>query len=79
VGPRIREIRQGLAQRYPRAFSVAELARRIGVAERTLRHWERGTMRPTRRHAQALARELGVPVEALGIDGANQDDPRSEP
>lgn len=51
------ELRPRLAKRWP-AFKVAEVARRVGVTERTYRRWERGDMSPSRRHARALAREV---------------------
>jgi transcriptional regulator with XRE-family HTH domain len=38
------------------------------VTESTFSRWERGIARPTRRHQLALARELGVEVDQLGLD-----------
>lgn len=65
---------------HPRASSLTELAHRIGVAERTLRYWEAGQTRPSRRHARALARELGVSVEELGLEDrpSEEDGPAPE-
>lgn len=69
VPNRIRELRLERAQLFPAAFSVAALARRMGIGERTIRYWEEGQTRPTARHARRLAREFGVPIEELGLDG----------
>ncbi len=57
-------LRQSLAKRWPSAFSVPEVARRVGVTERTYRRWEAGEDRPRRRHLQTLGHELGFkPVD----------------
>ena len=57
-------LRQSLAKRWPSAFSVPEVARRVGVTERTYRRWEAGEDHPRRRHLQALGNELGFkPVD----------------
>jgi transcriptional regulator with XRE-family HTH domain len=82
VGNRLRELREDRARRLyglppdepvrPRQaglFTIAALAQRIGVGERTLRYWEMGTTSPTMRHRRALARELGVSIDDLGLDG----------
>jgi transcriptional regulator with XRE-family HTH domain len=66
--PRIRELREGLAAKFPSAFAVGAVADRVGVDPRTLRRWERGEATPTHRHARALAREFGVSVEDLELD-----------
>lgn len=55
------------AQAVPAAFSISAVARRVGVTETALRRWESGAARPRKRHARALARELGVQVEDLGL------------
>lgn len=72
---RIREIRLERKQLVPAAFSIAALARRVGVTEGILRDWELGRIRPRQRHAKALARELGVRVEDLGIDSPPREQP----
>ncbi len=86
----IRELREDRARRLyhlpadepvrPRQaglFTIAAVAQRLGVGERTLRLWEAGETTPTQRHRRALARELGVTVEELGLDGAEDDTPRA--
>jgi transcriptional regulator with XRE-family HTH domain len=56
-----------MAQRWPSAFAVPEVARRIGVTERTYRRWEAGEDRPRSRHLRALNRELGLnPISDSG-------------
>ena len=65
---RIRQLRLERAKTFPKLFTIAALAHRVGVTEGMLRRWERGTNRPSTRHARALARELGVSIEALGLD-----------
>lgn len=57
---RLRTLRQWMARRWPSAFAVPEVARRLGVTERTYRRWEAGEDRPRARHLQALNRELGL-------------------
>jgi transcriptional regulator with XRE-family HTH domain len=74
VGNHIRQLRLERVHLFPSAFSVVALARRLGVADRTIRYWEDGQTRPTRRHARRLARELGVSIADLGLDGVDQDD-----
>ncbi len=58
----LHDLRKSLAERWPAAFSAAEVARRIGVSERTIRRWEAGEDWPRRRHLQALGNELGFRV-----------------
>jgi transcriptional regulator with XRE-family HTH domain len=70
VANRIRELRLERARQFPSAFTIAEVAQRIGIAERTLRYWETGETQPTKRHAQRLAKEFGVTVADLGLDQA---------
>jgi transcriptional regulator with XRE-family HTH domain len=83
VGNRIRALREERARQFhggvlpPRPsgpFTIAALARRLGVGERTLRYWEDGQTIPTARHQRALARELGVSVGdlGLGLDGVHE-------
>ena len=80
VANRLRELREEAARRLydippgspvrPRQtplFTVTALAQRIGVGERTLSAWEAGEQIPTARHRRALAKELGVTVEDLGL------------
>jgi transcriptional regulator with XRE-family HTH domain len=80
VANRLRELREERARRLydlpsgvpvnprqARLFTIAALAQRVGVGERTLRYWEAGVTLPTRRHQRALARELGVTVDELGL------------
>jgi transcriptional regulator with XRE-family HTH domain len=68
---RIRELRHRRAADLPTLFTPTALAGRLGVAQDTLLRWERGSLRPRRRHAQALARELGVNVEDLKLDASD--------
>jgi len=65
---RIREIRLERAKVVPSAFTQEAVARRVGVTVNTLRSWETGAVKPRKRHARALARELGVSVEDLGLE-----------
>src|SRR5262245_41621788 len=80
VANRLRELREERARRLyglsagvpvnprqARLFTIAALAQRVGVGERTLRYWEAGVTLPTRRHQRALAREFGVAVDELGL------------
>ena len=67
LGNRIRELRLDRAGLFPSAFSVTALAHRVGVTDGMLRRWERGSSKPSRRHARALAKELGVSVDQLGL------------
>jgi transcriptional regulator with XRE-family HTH domain len=64
---RVRELRLERAKMAPAAFTLEALARRLGVSTSTLVRWEAGTSKPTRRHARALARELGVGVDELEL------------
>ncbi len=57
-------------------MSAGEVARLLGVSEWTVRSWEAGRTRPTKRHARALARVLKVGVEDLELEPSRQ--PRSE-
>ena len=87
---RIRELREQRARQLyglpsdrdvrPRdlgLFTIAAVAQRIGVTERTLRHWEAGTATPTARHRRLLARELRVPVEELEVGRAGDQPPEA--
>jgi transcriptional regulator with XRE-family HTH domain len=65
---RIRALREERAKLLPALFTLTAVARRMGVAESTFRAWEQGSSRPRKRHARALARELGVEVADLQID-----------
>lgn len=44
-----------------------EVARRVKVAEGTVRAWEAGRQSPSRRNTQRLAKALEVTVEDLGL------------
>jgi transcriptional regulator with XRE-family HTH domain len=71
---RIRELRSQRAQHVSRGlFSRTALAARLGVSESTLARWEQGQMKPHPRHAKALARELSVTVQELGLDDSTTD------
>lgn len=61
---RIRELRE------ERKLSVPAFARVIGMADRTVRHWESGRSNPTSRNASRIARALGIPVSELWSTGA---------
>jgi 8-oxo-dGTP diphosphatase len=67
VGNRIRELRIERASLFPSAFSVTALAHRVGVTDGMLRRWEKGSSKPSQRHARALAKELGVSIDQLGL------------
>lgn len=64
-GARARSLREERVHLFPALFTQEALARRLGVSTRQLQRWEAGDQRPHRRHAAALARELGVSVEEL--------------
>ncbi len=64
---RIRAVRQALQERYPDAFTLEEVARRLGVSALTLRSWEYDRHRPRKRQAERLARALGTTIEDLGL------------
>lgn len=65
VGRRVRALREA------RGLSQAALARAAGVERTWLIHLEQGKIRqPSVEKALALARALGVPVEALADDAA---------
>jgi len=66
---RIGELRAEAAQRFPALFTKTALASRLGVNVRTVSRWEDGDMRPNVRLAKRLAKELGVSVDDLGLDG----------
>jgi DNA-binding XRE family transcriptional regulator len=74
---RIREIRQRRALEVPAAFTVAEVARRVGVQPETMWRWEHGVTKPTPRHARRLAQQLGVTIDDLHLepDTAEEDGP----
>jgi transcriptional regulator with XRE-family HTH domain len=73
---RIREIRERRKQDLPALFTQQSLAGRLGIDAGTLRRWEAGTVTPSKRHARALARELGVAVEDLGLGQDEQEVPK---
>lgn len=64
----IRQRREELQRLAPGSFTRAEVARRVGVAERTLWAWETGQNRPHTRSAKRLARVLGKSLEELGLE-----------
>ena len=66
---RIQELRLALAKQPPfRRWTLAAIAREVGVTERTMWRWEQGLSRPYGRNAIELARVLGVQVKDLGLD-----------
>ncbi|HZT82239.1 MAG TPA: helix-turn-helix transcriptional regulator [Gemmataceae bacterium] len=71
---RIQALRLEKAKLAPSAFSQEALARRLGVSARTVARWEAGESKPRKRHARALARELGVDVDDLGLEGGRVED-----
>ncbi len=75
VANRIRELRLERAGLFPSAFSVTALANRVGVTDGMLRRWERGSSKPSQKHARALAKELRVSIDQLGL----RDEPASQP
>jgi transcriptional regulator with XRE-family HTH domain len=62
---RLRALREDRLRLFPTLFTQDAVAHRIGVSTRQLQRWEAGDHAPHRRHAAALARELGVTVEDL--------------
>lgn len=47
-------------RRQERQLTQAELAKRLGVDEKTVRRWERGTSRPSFDLVEPLSKTLGV-------------------
>jgi transcriptional regulator with XRE-family HTH domain len=68
MGRRIRAIREERSKVVPAAFTLAAVARRVGVSEYTMRRWELGQARPHGRNARRLAKELGVDLGELGLE-----------
>jgi 8-oxo-dGTP diphosphatase len=66
-------------RRRNRQLSAGEVARLLGVSEWTVRSWESGRSRPTKRHARALARVLKVTVQDLGLEPSRQPAGRESP
>lgn len=67
IGIRIRDLRksQGLSQ--------AELGRRIGLSQKAVTSYERETREPSVKTIKALAKVLGVTVEALFGESRKQE------
>lgn len=67
------------AERARLGIDQAELARRVGVGQQSVSRWERGTSRPRRSDAAALARaldlEVGTVLAAAGYVNAAADSP----
>lgn len=55
--------------RQQRGLTQDELARRVRVSVRTIAAWESGSTIPRHRNARALAKALGVHLDALALDG----------
>ena len=53
---------------------VKELTERIDVIPETVINWEKGNLKPTRRHLEGLRAVLGLGVE---VAGSNQGDRQS--
>jgi transcriptional regulator with XRE-family HTH domain len=64
----IRRRREELQRIAPGSFTRAEVARRVGVTERTLWAWETGQNKPHPRSARRLARVLGKSLVELGLE-----------
>lgn len=60
--------------RKARGWSRAELARRLGVTEEGVGHWERHQRRPTSENMAALADIFGLELTLAPRDGAVDDD-----
>lgn len=56
---RLKELRESAA------LSKAELARRAGITERTIRNIESGVYEPSMPTARKLAKALGVPLDSF--------------
>ncbi len=60
--------------RRQRGLTQEEVARRVRVSTRTVAAWESGASTPRQRNARALAKALGVTLDALQLvdleDGA---------
>lgn len=54
--------------RRERGLTQDELARRVRVSTRTIAAWESGATTPRHRNARALAKALGVRLDALLLD-----------
>jgi transcriptional regulator with XRE-family HTH domain len=55
------ELRRG------RGLTQEEVARRVRVSTRTVAAWESGASTPRQRNARALAKALGVTLDALQL------------
>jgi transcriptional regulator with XRE-family HTH domain len=53
--------------RRERGLTQEEVARRVRVSTRTVAAWESGATTPRQRNARALARALGVTLDALQL------------
>lgn len=51
---------------------MTEIARRVGVARATVYNWEKGQL-PSIKHIPELAKVLGVSIEELVMEYANND------
>ena len=52
-----------LVQPLPRRFTVAEIARKLGVSRQTVTSWYSGENRPSVQHAGALEEITGIPTQ----------------
>ncbi len=53
--------------RRERGLTQEEVARRVRVSTRTIAAWESGGATPRQRNARALAKALGVTLDALQL------------
>lgn len=59
-------------QKKRNTLNMTEIARRVGVARATVYNWEKGQL-PSIKHIPELAKVLGVSIEELVMEYANND------
>ncbi len=58
--------------RRQRGLTQEEVARRVRVSTRTVAAWESGAATPRQRNARALAKALGVTLDALHLNDVSE-------
>ncbi|ETK36186.1 helix-turn-helix domain-containing protein [Microbispora sp. ATCC PTA-5024] len=58
-------------------LTIADLARRAGVAGSAVHYYVHGVKQPTRRTLNKIAQALGVPAQAICMDDLSQEIRRS--